>query len=466
MISGKTEIKRAISDPSLAKGSNLIASANPARDLDNQVIATHEQEPYLTFIAPQSWLGKEVARIGHEFSGYRKQAIHTLPAIAVNHGSNIVGATQLVGEALMFKASGNMLYQGEKFGSKGAKATDYFHGSFQKWLEQKSPHLAHRNSNTLGAKTLKYATPVIEPIYNIVNDAVTRGLTFRLKDLSKPGFYKESFKSLFDLKKATELDRASSPGGKLINRWQTRATFLGMLAMTVAALMPDDKDNPEEVKKLSEMATLNPTQYTLHRIATAINPLEWFHNKRAFTGLMMTICGMCTFVAGFRNVSKLNGREEYFWNKAHGINGIITGAAGSQLIMAPTAEQGWSRFGSILWGRMAFLPSSIGARYAKKDPHANFYSAGQASFQTANITSFLIAGAEKLPDGTVIDHKEISEKAKRHAKQLKQEAKENRGHRSFGSELHHNSSTTPLPTITANGAALESPTKTTEVSAA
>lgn len=407
-----------------AQHTRVHAVTKPQNPTDSQLTdasSTDPQhpEPILGFIAPYSALGKELTKIGHEFDSYRDSTVHALPGFIVNHSSNIIGTTHLTGEALMFKASGNQLYQGSKIGKDGSKTTDYFHGAFQQWLENKHPSLSAAKGTGLTPRLLRGANPLIEPIHNILQNAVaTAGFEFKAADLLKPKFYKETAESFVDLEKATEIDRALlAPGQKLVNRWQTRATFLGMLGMTVSTLLPDDKDSPEEVKKRTELATLHPVQYIGHRIATAINPLTWWDNKRAFIGFMMTLCGVSTFLAGFRNVS---GENKYFRNSAHGYGGIITAIAGSQLIMSPSSDQGWARWGSIMWLRMGFLPKSISKRYEKLDPNANFYSLGQAALQTSNFESFMFGGAEKLADGTIIDHKTISLETKQKAREEKE----------------------------------------------
>ncbi len=413
------------------------------------------RDPYLGFIDPRSWLGKECGLLARDFQHMRTSAIHTLPGFIVNRGSNLVGFTQLVGEFFMFSASGVSLFAGKKT-QNGKQVTDYFHGSFQQWLEKKHPTLSAAKGSGVLPTALRAANPVIEPLYNVTNDIASKGgFNFSAKNLTSAKHWKDSIHALFDFEKASTLDRALNPSGKLINRWQTRGTFLGMLGMGVATIMPDDKDKDEDVRKLSEMATLHPGQYLLHRLKTAINPLEWYDNKRAFTGLMISAVGLCIFLAGFRNVG---GDNKYFWNKAHGINGLITATAGSQLILSPTAEQGWSNFGSVMWARVLFMYSSIKRRYDKIDPGRHYYSAGQATFQTGNTMAFLIGGAEVLPDGTVIDHKKTSEEAKKLARAKKEEIKQEKRHGRVA-ESTSPSSGAPLSTIVANEAHITSPEK-------
>lgn len=399
-------------------------------------------DPILGFVDRNSGLGKEFIKIGNEFQNYRSSAIHALPAGFVNHTSNMIGAIQLVGEVLMFKASGNQLYGATK-NIDGKERADYFHGKFQTWLEEKHPDLAYSKNKSFGATILKGLNPIIEPARNIVNNALENelptqksfGAAEQAEKLSLGQKLKRTVTTITDTKSATKLDLerykagasaselAKFPNGKLMNRWQTRATLMGITGMTVAALMPEDKDRPEEVDRLSNLATNHPLQYVGQRVMTALNPLEWWHNKRAFIGLTLTVCGMFTTLAGFRNVSKTGINKdifEYYVNKPHAINGVITATAGSQLLLGVDSEQGWSRFGSILWARMIFLPKSIMNRYKNSDSAPHFYSAGQAAFQTANITAFLSGGAEKLPDGTVIDQKAVRDEAKRKAREEKE----------------------------------------------
>jgi hypothetical protein len=382
-----------------------------------------DKAPIWGFITPESSPGKEIHKLGVELTEYRNKTIDTLPGWLVNHSSNVFGTTHMVGEVMMFKASGNKLYQGEKLLKNGGKGIDYFSGSFQKHLEGKYPALA-KQANGVTPKLLHAANPVIEPVFNIWKEvSAAAKIDFKAKDLLRPGFYKESLTSFLDLKKAAARDRAKlAPGRVLVNRWQTRATFFGMAGMLVAATMPEDRDTPEEVKKLSDMSTLTPGKYALRRIGTAINPLQWWDNKRAFVGLTFMLTGTSTFLAGFRNVGK---NSTYYWNKSHGINGVLTALAGEQLLMGVNSEKGWSGFAKSMWARMIFLPTALRGKYGKGDfKEANFYSAGQASFQGMNAEVFLFGGVDKLPDGTIVQHKVLREQAMKEANIKKQNREE------------------------------------------
>ncbi len=71
---------------------------------------------------------------------------------------------------------------------------------------------------------------------------------------------------------------------------------------------------------------------------------------------------------------------------------------------------------------MLFLYKSIKNRYKHNDPHANWYSAGQFGLQSSNVLSFLIGGAEKRTDGTVVDYDAMLREAKLKAVEAKAEA--------------------------------------------
>lgn len=443
-------------------------------------------EPILGFVAPNSWVGKELSAIGTEFLEYRKNTISALPRPIVNNNSNFLGATELVAEVFMFKSSGLQLYSHQKSYGKGRILPDFFSGSFQEWLETKHAGLSYTKGSGVTSKILKGLNPIIEPVYNIARTvAGTGSVNFNPKDLVSPKFYKESVQGLFNIEKATEIDRARFPGKKLVNRWQTRSTTLGLIGMSVATFMPDDKDSPEDVKKYTEMAATNPVGYVITKLGLALNPLQWWENKRSFVGLMKTLGGTATLFSGFRNV---DGNNAYFRNGAHAINGAITAAAGSQLFWGVDGEQAWGRYGTVMAGRMFLLPKSIKRRYAKGDPARHFYGAGQATFQIGNLDSFLIGGAEKLEDGTIIDHKAEREKAKEIAKAAKEakhsekiakkEAKHHRPEMGEKAKPEDQANNLPLPdtsklqeqppitTVQATGSELTPPQKQQNIAAA
>jgi hypothetical protein len=365
------------------------------------------------------------------FKDWRHSTIVALPAFMVNSSSNIIGATQLIGEGLMLKANG----------------TDFY------------PAMSAATRANIDGNALKKAWYYVSTPIKSVGDSVFKKAPgapkFNPKNLLSWDHWKDSGYALFNMEKATEID---SLGGKamLINRWQARSTFAGLAGMTIAALMPDVKDKEEDIEKRVELLHRNPFGYAAKTIGEAL----WFpvgsvlslarkavtfgqdsgdedvgKYKRQFTGLSLTIAGVCSFLAGFRNVSgqKL-GQQNYRWNWAHSVGGFITGIAGSQLLLAVSSDTGWERFGATQWLRMAFLPKSIGNRYTpdkngKLDAGRHYYFGGQAFLQGANTESFLFGGAQKLPDGTIIDNSQIREEAKEKAvldKAARKKAREDR----------------------------------------
>jgi len=361
---------------------------------------------------PVQWLGMTfppplsnlVRTLGDFGTRVRKKTVTNLPNTVVNNSSNAIAMIQLSGEAMMLKANG----------------TNFVPEQYRGW-----------------SHWWRY---IVEPPKSVFNSVKGAKSDFKLADLAKPGYLKMAAKSFVDLDTATKLDSA---GGKLlINRWQARSTFAGLVGMAFAAMLPDAKETPEDLEKRTALRHNHPLGYMGQTLGEAL----WFpvgtvielgskavtfghaqsnqelgKYKRQFTGLCLTIAGVCSFLSGFRNVGQRDiavGKNvasnlKYVFNKAHSIGGAITGLAGSFLLFSISSDQGWERFGGIQWFRMLFLPNSIGSRFANHDPKAWFYVAGQGGMQAANTASFLIGGAEKLPDGTIVDHKAEREEAKR-----------------------------------------------------
>ncbi len=387
----------------------IAAQAAAAQDEDNQN-TPRTAMPKMEVTRPKetdSWS----TRLGHRMRGYRHSAITNLPAPLVNNASNTIAVTQLAAEMAMFKANG----------------TDFM-----------APRVAGQ-----ATKLHHYITRPPMNIWRAVADNASFNMT--LKDLVRPTFYKDIAKSFVDLAHATKLDAPN--GERLINRWQARSSFMGVTTMAITAIVPDTKDDLEEVEKNAIQLKTNPVGYAVKRVGQAI----WFPvevvkytsqlvgskfgmappladgagvHKRQFAGLGLFFTGFFSFLSGFRNVGLLNKdlgqyaahNTKYVGNWAHSAGGAITAAAGATLLMALDNDQGWSRYGAMQWGRMLFLPKSIYNRYHKHDPRAHWYLGAQVGLQSANTVSFLIGGAEKLPDGTIVDHSAIREEAKLKAK--------------------------------------------------
>lgn len=329
----------------------------------------------------------------------RPFVIRSLPDVVVNNSSNFIGAQQLVAELLMFKSSGLNLISEQNRG--------------------------------------KYFLYPWEAAKNIVGGVFKKSAyQGNLGDLTKFSTYKEMFGHFNDLEAATLAD--SKLGAiKISNRWSARSGFSGICAMTVAALLPDDKDSPEEVEKMTDMALNKPLSYIGLRLGQALTPWSWWDHKRQFSGLAMTTTGLFSVLSGFRQVegdfsavSKLDPAralsvgnyrisQRYVRNGWQMAGGAITAIAGLQLLLELDGEKAWTNFGNTQLLRLTTLPGSIGTRFANNEQGAKWYLGAQAVLQTKNVTASLIGGAEKLPDGTIRDKQQVRQEALKKAKEHK-----------------------------------------------
>lgn len=405
-----------------------VASEAPAREPVKAPESLHASEgtPVTSAEAPApetekskdegNFFKRDLKRWNNEIATYRKGAITALPAPIVNNGSNAVALTHLVGELFMFKANNTDLVSPKHRGVWWRYVTD----------------------------------PPVNILKSVSQNA---GVSMKAGDLLKPEFYKDTIKGFFNLEHATNIDKAR--GLKLINRWQARSTFAGLTGMSIAAIVPDRPDDPEEVEKYAMMAKRNPMGYAAKRVTEGVlfvpklavglaqrvlpggsdgsKTLDSLPNKREFSGLLLTFTGLFSFLSGFRNVGRINpaidgipSNLKYVPNLAHAMGGAITALAGSRLLLALDNDQGWRNWGSIQQWRLAFLPKSIMSRYDKHDPRANWYLGGQGLLQGSNVVSILIGGAEKREDGSIVDHEAIRAGAKLKAHQATESEKENK----------------------------------------
>lgn len=333
-----------------------------------------------------------VANFVHDISDLgsrvRFQVLHALPGFIVNNSSNAIGVTQLAGEALYFKSSGvNKFVKDEHRGT---------------W------------------KAFVY------PPVNIV-EGVFKKSAFHIdaKRLLNPKYVGTEVKRFFDLKQAAEIDLARD--GKLSNRWSARSGFAGMTSMTIAALFPDEKDDPEVTEKMIRMKADHPIGYVgyrlgkglmfpvmapLHLVQKVMSPEENHHigdGKREFAGIGMTLTGFFSVLAGCRQPRVLGTEAKYGFNMWQALGGAITTYAGTQLLTGVDHQQGWTNYGKTQFGRLLVLPMSIKERFPDKngwgDPNARYYFGAQGVFQFKNVVASLIGGAQRLPDGRIIDQK-------------------------------------------------------------
>lgn len=349
-------------------------------------------------------ISNDLRRFQHEAQGWRQATIKAAPSAMVNNSSNLVAAMHIVSEGFMVKSNGTELVP----------------------------------------KRDAWWRFVTEPPKQIWNSFAGRAkLDFSLRDLTHGSFYKKSLRSMWNIEEATKI-ASERNGGKLINHWQARATVFGIAAWGINLLSPDVKESTEDTEKMVTLAKQSPIQYGAVRVKQAL----WYpistvggvvqkvvpfgsddtshlgENKRIFTGMGVTIAGLCSFLGGFRNVSmdKVTGKQSYMLNPAYCATGLVSLASGLQLMFSVDNDTGYSRFGATHLLRCFFLPNSIGRKLGKNDPNAKYYIAGQAGFQSMNAASFLLAGAEKK-NGEIVDHKLIRDEAKEKALLEKMERK-------------------------------------------
>lgn len=332
----------------------------------------------------------------------RQASIKTLPDVVINNSSNAIGATQMVGEFLMFKAGGGDLIEAEQKGNP---------------------------------ITYLYKAPA-----NIVKTVFGKSKpNGKLSDILNPSYLMEEIKHFNNLERATLIDSANGTK-KLVNRFSSRSGFSGMTAMFLSTIFPDEKDTPEVTLKNVTLAKQNPVLYATQRVGQAL----WFpveapirlaqkivdpgHNqhigehKRQFAGLGMFMAGTFSVISGFRQIEGKWGKEtqHYMRNPWQMLGGGITMIAGSWLGLGIDNQQGWSNYGNVQFGRLIPLVPSITTRFkpgpnGKPEQGAVWYLGAQSALQFKNFVASMIGGAEKHtnPDGTVtlIDHKAIRKEA-------------------------------------------------------
>lgn len=318
----------------------------------------------------------QIAETAHKA---RFATLQAVPYYVVNSSSNLIGGLDVAAEVMMLKSNG----------------MDF---------------VAEKNRG----KPLNY---IFEPPVNIVK-TVFGGADVHMPanpgDLLKPSHYYRTIKSFSNLAAASYHD---SMGGKikLVNRWQGRATLASIVGMAIAATLPDEKDTPAEVERNAQLLHDDPLAYVGKRLWQAVYFPDWVEYKREFAGLGKMLAGGITVLSGFRNVDTVH--NVYFPNRAHAFNGIVTALAGAQLLFGLDDQHAWSNFGKTMMCRTVLLPWSIKNRFDHNDGRAMYYVGAQGLFRVQDATAYLIGGAEKTPEGDIINKQAIRENAWRKAQE-------------------------------------------------
>lgn len=375
------------------------------------------------------------------WDGLRKSTIAALPAFIVNHSSNAIGATQMVGEVLYAKSSGVTL------------------------IPDKTKNIGHQI--------------FIQPAQSIFNTVFGRAkFEGKLSDWLKPSHVKSELVKFVDLKQATQIDGVNHTV-KLINRWSSRSGFAGIVSMAVATIFPDEKESEETILENGRLRQSNlplylatrlfqavwfPAEVVIRGVKKVMDPQSNQHigeHKRQFAGLGMTFTGIFSVISGLRQVEgkfERGQKQHYMRNPWQMLGGAITTVAGQMLMNAVDNQKGWSNYGNIQFLRLAPLIPSITTRFRPgpnglPEQGADWYLAAQGVFQGKNAVASLIGGAEKRQnsDGTVtiIDHKAIREKARIEGIELKKNKRELKYHNDNDVVANDNETIAPSTKVTA-----------------
>ena len=368
------------------------------------------------------------------FATARYNAISAMPRFFVNNSSNILGAAHVGTEIMMFKAS----LKERKLVENPKNPVDY--------VVRAIKHVYTDAFEKSGSD--------VAEMKEAMKDNKVRGFVNYIRDTD--GATKRAVEPQLALGKLGKLTDKGEPitraNVSLGNPWQTRSTLSGLIVWTLSALIPDKKESPDEVERMAVLRATNLPGYIGERIRQAVWFPDWGSHKRQMIGLGIMVSGICSMIGSWRNnvdtFKKVEGILEkcrvYEFNPSYFATAALTFVSSLPLLFASDDQKGFSGFGSWMTGRLAFLPTSIAKKFKGDKGPAMYYTAATLGFQAENWTQALIGGAEKLPDGTIVDHEEAKEKARAEVKEIKQ-ARAAAKHR--GSVLHDNVPGTQLTSI-------------------
>lgn len=342
-----------------------------------------------------------LARIEGKIKQWRRHAIGATPSFVVNNSSNILGASHVLTEVAMFKAS---MAKNENF------------------------HLVKDKSNPISY----IKDPITQTWAGTLENA--RSYT-KLSEIFKgdpnKGFFGNAMRYVTDTHAADARENARQLEAKALiakhganapkwtkspavfgNRWQTRSTLAGLIVWTLSVIIPDGKEDPEEVERMAELEQTNMFKYIGERVRQAVWVPEWREHKRQMIGLGVMASGVFSLLGSWRVRKVVDGVTHYNRDTSYLATSLFTLGSGTALTFSLDDERGFARFGMGMMGRLLFLPKSIMNRFENKDPGRYWYAGATASFQAENMAQSLIGGAEKNADGSIIDHAAIRQEAK------------------------------------------------------
>ena len=353
------------------------------------------------------------------FATARYHSVNATPGIILNNSTNLLGASHVLTEMAMLKASSAEIAPD---GRKVAKALV---------KDAKGPlDWTFKAFENLFIGTWKGSMPQDGSIKEIIRDP---------KPLSK------LYHHLFDVEAATEREvlrqttkanAAGKPIGrdqvKMGNSWQTRSTLFGLAVWSLSTVIPDKKEDPKEVERMVTLQQTSPLGYIGERLKQAVWFPDWGGHKRQMIGLGIMGSGVMSTLGAWRRRGTVEEAGlkvlKYRFDRSYLITSAFTFLSSLPLLFASDDQKGFAGFGTLMMGRLFSLPSSIHGQFKNKEPGALWYTGATASFQAENLAQALIGGAEKRSDGTIIDYSEIEKTAKQKAKDNKRHSGVNRAH--------------------------------------
>ncbi len=397
----------------------------------------------------QGKTGNALQNVGNAISDFagnlRYHAVRRVPAPLLNNSSNLLGFAHVWTEVIMFKASlrgGRIVKEGTPWYRYPVDAlVKVFDDSIKKSKSSKPPqalvpkgNVFERTRNMLVDHNFATKRDLVDQMHELKLDS-------HLKAFAQEGTYDigRMSKVIFDhkvegaVKAGTSLDKVKVSLG---NRFQTRSTLAGLVVWGLSAIIPDKKESPEQVERMDLMQRNNPVGYVGERLRQAVWFPSWPDHKRQMIGLGIMVSGVCSMMGAWRNGkgvefdqmgkliedAALMGKKgnvigtQYTFNRDYFLTSVLTFMSSLPLLFASDDQRGFGGFGAWMTGRLAFLPGSIKRKIDNKEQGAKWYFGAMGAFQVENWTQALIGGAEKKPDGTIVDHSEAHRQAKASAK--------------------------------------------------
>lgn len=378
------------------------STPNTQQQDTSQLAPAPEMEKKASAWVPQ-WAREGWNSAAQQGAQVRRAAIVAVPEFVVNNSSNIGGAAHVATEMLMLKS-----------GMKGAKLIDNPENPVN-WVWQPVKKIC--KDVWSGSKAVGDYKGVWK------GNPVTNFISFTT-----------------DTKRATLLEAerqlAHGPKVSLGNPWQTRTTLCGLVAWTLAAIIPEKKESDAEIKRMAVMRTLHPAQYVMTRLGEGLWAPGWLSHKREMIGTGYLGVGICSMIGSWRNRRELlptlaedaellakGLKHRYTFNGNYFLTALVSLGGAMPLLFALDERRAYSLYGLGAFPRMALVPPSLIKKCNNNEPGWQYYATGKISFIGVDLIQALIGGAEKHTDANgnmvIIDHTKIEKDAIARAREIK-----------------------------------------------